>query len=99
MLLDIDPLAMVIPAHIWTPWYGLLGSKLGFDSLEECFGGLASTVHAVETGLSSDPAMNWPVPEMADRTIVSFPHAHSLRSLGREVTVFRQTPTYLGLTP
>ena len=97
MLLDIDSLAMVIPAHIWTPWYGLLGSKSGFDSLEECFGGLASTVHAVETGLSSDPAMNWPVPELADRTIVSFSDAHSLPNLGREGTVFRQTPTYLGL--
>ena len=78
MLLDIDPLAMVIPVHIWTPWCGLLGYKLEFDSLEECFGGLTSTVHAVETGLSSDPAMNWPVPEMAGRTIVSFSDAHSL---------------------
>jgi uncharacterized protein (TIGR00375 family) len=97
MLLDIDPQAMVIPAHIWTPWYGLLGSKSGFDSLDECFGALAPTVHAVETGLSSDPAMNWAVPEMAGRTIVSFSDAHSLPNLGREVTVFRQTPTYLGL--
>ena len=97
MMLDIDPRAIVIPAHVWTPWYGLLGSKSGFDSLEECFGGLAPVVRAVETGLSSDPAMNWAVPEMADRTIVSFSDAHSLPNLGREVTVFRQTPTYVGL--
>ena len=97
MLLDIDPRAMVVPAHVWTPWYGLLGSKSGFDSLEECFGGLAATVRAVETGLSSDPAMNWAIPEMADRAIVSFSDAHSLPNVGREVTVFRQAPTYLGL--
>ncbi len=97
MLLDIDPQAMVIPSHVWTPWYGLLGSKSGFDSLEECFGGVTPAVRAVETGLSSDPAMNWAVPELADRSIVSFSDAHSLPNLGREVTVFRQTPTYLGL--
>ena len=97
LLLDIDPGAMVIPAHVWTPWYGLLGSKSGFDSLEECFGALTPMVRAVETGLSSDPAMNWAVPGMADRTIISFSDAHSLPNLGREVTVFQQRPTYQGL--
>ena len=55
LALDIDPAAMVIPAHIWTPWYGLLGSVSGFDSLEECFGDLTAEIRAVETGLSSDP--------------------------------------------
>ena len=97
LALDVDPAAMVIPAHIWTPWYGLLGSVSGFDSLEECFGDLTAEIRAVETGLSSDPAMNWGVSEMAGRAIVSFSDAHSLPNLGREVTVFRGRPTYDGL--
>ena len=97
LALEADPAAMVIPAHIWTPWYGLLGSVSGFDSLEECFGGLTPLVRAVETGLSSDPAMNWGVPEMAGRAIVSFSDAHSLPNLGRELTIFRGKPTYGGL--
>ena len=97
LALDIDPDAMVIPAHIWTPWYGMLGSVSGFDSLDECFGDLAPVVKAVETGLSSDPAMNWDVPGMNGRAIVSFSDAHSLPSLGREATVFRGASTYAGL--
>ncbi len=94
LALDVDPAAMVIPAHIWTPWYGLLGSVSGFDSLEECFGDLTAVIRAVETGLSSDPAMNWGVPEMEGRAIVSFSDAHSLPNLGREATVFRGRPTF-----
>lgn len=97
LALDVDPAAMVMPAHIWTPWYGLLGSVSGFDSLEECFGDLAPLIRAVETGLSSDPAMNWTVPDLADRAIVSFSDAHSLPNLAREVTVFKGNPTYGGL--
>ena len=97
LALDVDPLAIMIPAHIWTPWYGLLGSVSGFDSIEECFGDLAPLVKAVETGLSSDPAMNWTVPGMEGRAIVSFSDAHSLPNLGREATVFRGAPTYAGL--
>ena len=94
LALDIDPGAMVIPAHVWTPWYGVLGSVSGFDSLEECFGEATPLIRAVETGLSSDPAMNWNVPEMKDRAILSFSDAHSLPNLGREITVFRGAPTY-----
>ncbi len=97
LALDVDPSAMVIPAHLWTPWYGLLGSVSGFDSLEECFGELTPLVRAVETGLSSDPAMNWDVPGLEDRAILSFSDAHSLPNLGREVTVFRGRPSYSGL--
>ena len=97
LVFDLDPDAMVIPAHIWTPWYGMLGSVSGFDGLEECFGEAAPLVRAVETGLSSDPAMNWGVAELADRAIVSFSDAHSLPNLGREATVFRGEPTYSGL--
>lgn len=97
MSLDVDPGAVVIPAHIWTPWYGVLGSMSGFDSLEECFGESSDHVSAVETGLSSDPAMNWSIPELDGRAIVSFSDAHSLPNLGRELTVFRGQPTYSGL--
>ena len=97
LALDIDPAAMVIPAHVWTPWYGLLGSVSGFDSLEECFGEVTPLIRAVETGLSSDPAMNWSVPDMRERAILSFSDAHSPPNLGREVTVFTGKPTYGGL--
>ena len=97
LAMEIDPEAVVIPAHIWTPWYGMFGSKSGFDSLEECFGDMATEVRAVETGLSSDPSMNWGIPELAGRAIVSFSDAHSLPNLGRESTVFMGQPTYAGL--
>ena len=97
MALDLDLDAMVIPAHIWTPWYGILGSVSGFDSLHECFGDMAPFVRAVETGLSSDPAMNWAIPELEARAIVSFSDAHSLPNLGRESTAFRGLPTYSSL--
>ena len=94
LALDVDARSMVIPAHVWTPWYGMLGSVSGFDSLEECFGDLAPMVSAVETGLSSDPAMNWGIPGMDGRAIVSFSDAHSLPNLGRELTVFEGESTY-----
>ena len=94
LTMDIDPKAMVIPAHLWTPWYGLLGSVSGFDSLEECFGKLTPLIRAVETGLSSDPSMNWGVPELQERTILSFSDAHSLPNMAREATVFEGRPTY-----
>ena len=93
-LLEIDDTCMVVPAHVWTPWYGMLGSNSGFDSLEECFGDMASHVQAVETGLSSDPAMNWGVPAVEGKTIVSFSDAHSLPNMGRELTVFEGKPGY-----
>ena len=96
-LLDIDDACMVVPAHIWTPWYGLLGSKSGFDSLDECFGDMAPHVSAVETGLSSDPEMNWGVPAVFGKTIVSFSDAHSLPNMGRELTVFEGEPSYVDL--
>ena len=97
LTLELDPAAMIIPAHIWTPWYGILGSVSGFDSLEECFGEAAHLVSAVETGLSSDPAMNWAISELDCRAIVSFSDAHSLPNLGRESTAFHGQPTYAGL--
>lgn len=80
--------SVIIPAHIWTPWFSLYGSNSGFDSLEECFGEYSDYITAVETGLSSDPAMNWRIEELTSRSIVSFSDAHSLEKLGREATVF-----------
>ena len=96
-LLDIDGRCIFIPAHAWTPWFGVFGSKSGFDSLDECFGDDARYIHAIETGLSSEPAMNWRVPELDNRSIVSFSDAHSLPKLGRELTVFEGELTYDGL--
>ena len=96
-LLDIDEACMVIPAHIWTPWYGMLGSKSGFDALDECFADMAGHVPAVETGLSSDPEMNWAVPALAGKTIVSFSDAHSLPNMGRELTIFEGDARYPNL--
>ena len=97
LLLGVDARCLIVPAHAWTPWYGVFGSKSGFDSLEECFGDLTSHVHAVETGLSSDPAMCWRVPDLDNVSIVSFSDAHSLPKLGRELTIFNGQPSYDGL--
>ncbi len=97
MVLEIDPRCIMIPAHAWTPWFGIFGSKSGFDSLEECFGDLTPHIHAIETGLSSDPAMCWRVPELDDVSIVSFSDAHSLPKLARELTVFNGSASYDGL--
>lgn len=88
MVLEINEKVLFIPAHIWTPWFSVFGSKSGFDSLEECFGELADNIYAVETGLSSDPIMNWQIKELETRSIVSFSDAHSGPKLGREATVF-----------
>ena len=97
MALDADPRCVVIPAHAWTPWYSVYGSKGGFDSLEECFRDMTRHIHAIETGLSSDPSMNWRVPELDELTIVSFSDAHSPGRMGRELTVFAGEPSYDGL--
>lgn len=92
--LAVSPLCEVVPAHAWTPWYGVYGSKGGFDALDECFGDMTPHIHAVETGLSSDPAMNWRVAELDGRALVSFSDAHSAPRLGREFTVFAGAPGY-----
>jgi len=82
-----DEAATVIPAHVWTPWYSLFGAKSGFDTLEECFGDLSPRIFALETGLSSDPAMNRRVSALDRYALVSFSDAHSPPNLGREATV------------
>lgn len=96
-LLHIDERIMLIPAHAWTPHFGIYGSRTGFDSLEECFGDLMGHVHAIETGLSSDPAMNWRMPELDDVSIVSFSDAHSLPKMARELTIIDGELSYDGL--
>lgn len=98
LMLDADPRCFVIPAHVWTPWYGIFGAKSGFDSLESAFGDLTPLIPAVETGLSADPAMCWRVPDLDDRAIASFSDAHSLPKLARELTAFEGEPSYGGLS-
>jgi uncharacterized protein (TIGR00375 family) len=88
LVLTIEPRAMIIPAHAWTPWFSVYGAMSGFTSLEEAFGPYAKNIYAVETGLSSSPAMNWRIKELDTRSIVSFSDAHSGPKLGREATVF-----------
>ncbi|HSX35707.1 MAG TPA: endonuclease Q family protein [Patescibacteria group bacterium] len=85
--LEVEPRALYIPAHIWTPWFGMFGSKSGFDSIEEAYDELAPEIHAIETGLSSDPPMNWRVKNLDGITITSHSDAHSPQKLGREATV------------
>jgi uncharacterized protein (TIGR00375 family) len=87
----------IIPAHIWTPWFGMFGDKSGFDSMKECFEDQANEVHAIETGMSSDPAMNWRIPELDSKAIVSFSDSHSYWPwrIGRESTIFEmKKPSY-----
>lgn len=88
LILDIDPDTIIIPAHAWTPWFALFGSESGFDSFEECFEELSDKIPAIETGLSSDPKMNWRLSQLDNKAIVSFSDAHSPANLGREATVF-----------
>lgn len=86
--LEAGPGSFLIPAHIWTPWYAVLGSKSGFGSLAECYGDLAPEIFAVETGLSSDPPMNRRLTQLDGCTLVSGSDAHSPEKIGREATVF-----------
>ena len=87
-ILDIDHRFMMIPAHAWTPWFAVFGSKSGYGSLEECFEELTPHIRAIETGLSSDPAMNHRLSALDNITLVSNSDAHSLNNLGREANVF-----------
>ena len=90
MMRDISEEIEIIPAHAWTPWFGIFGSMSGFDSVEECFKDQAKHIHAIETGLSSDPAMNWRISKLDKYTLVSSSDAHSFWPwrLGRECNVF-----------
>lgn len=87
-LKSIDERIIVVPAHAWTPWYSVFGSKSGFDSLEECFGEMTKYIYAIETGLSSDPRMNWQCSMLDSVVLISNSDAHSTDKLGREANVF-----------
>ena len=96
MMLDVCPEGILIPAHIWTPHFSVLGAKSGFDSVEECFEELAPYIHALETGLSSDPAMNWRISKLDRYQLVSNSDAHSSSKLGREANLLDIDCSYEG---
>jgi uncharacterized protein (TIGR00375 family) len=88
MILDISSDCLIIPAHAWTPWFSIFGANSGFDSIEECFGEMSPYIHAIETGLSSDPEMNWRLSSLDGITLLSNSDAHSPNRLGREANAF-----------
>ncbi|HLF18391.1 MAG TPA: endonuclease Q family protein [Candidatus Omnitrophota bacterium] len=94
IVLGTDPLSYLIPAHIWTPWFSALGSKSGFDKMEDCFADLTKHIFAVETGLSSDPLMNWRLSQLDPYALVSNGDAHSPPKLGREATIYDTELSY-----
>lgn len=88
IVFDASSECMLIPAHAWTPWFAIFGSKSGFDSVRECFEEYTDKIYAIETGLSSDPPMNWRLSALDKYTLVSNSDAHSLPNIGREANVF-----------
>lgn len=94
---DVAPDTFIYPAHAWTPWFGIFGSVTGFDSLEEAFGNEIKHIHAIETGLSSDPPMNWMVSKLDKITLLSNSDAHSPSNLGREANVLNIDLNYYEL--
>lgn len=97
IVLETDPRGVVIPAHAWTPWFAVFGSKSGFDSMEECFGDLTGEIFALETGLSSDPDMNRLWSHLDRYAMLSNSDAHSGENLGREANRFSGVPSYDGI--
>ncbi len=97
IMLDIAPEAMLIPAHAWTPHFSVLGAASGFDSLEECYEELTPHIHAIETGLSSDPLMNWRLSSLDNITLVSNSDAHSAAKIGREANILETEIAYASI--
>jgi uncharacterized protein (TIGR00375 family) len=97
LCLNASPDIIFIPAHIWTPWFSALGSKSGFDDLDQCYGSLVSHIHAVETGLSSDAPMNWACSFLDKFTLVSNSDAHSPEKLGRNANIFDTDLSYYAI--
>ncbi len=97
MIADTCPRCVVIPSHIWTPWFSLFGANSGFNSIEECFEEMTPMIFALETGLSSDPAMNWRLSALDRFALVSNSDAHSPAKIGREANVFDTEFSYRGL--
>lgn len=98
IVLDLSDEAMLVPAHAWTPHFSVFGERSGFDSLEECFDELAPYIHAIETGLSSDPSMNWRLSSLDKITLISNSDAHSPAKLGREANIFDEEISYRSIT-
>jgi uncharacterized protein (TIGR00375 family) len=86
--LNLSPEAMIVPGHAWTPWFSIFGSMSGFNSIQECFDEYSRHIYAIETGLSSDPAMNWRVPNLDGITLISNSDSHSPQRIGREANIF-----------
>ncbi len=97
IVFSVDPEAVIIPAHAWTPWFSVFGSMSGFDTIEECFGKYADKIFAIETGLSSDPAMNWRLSKLDKIALISNSDSHSLERIGREANIFDAEISYAGI--
>lgn len=97
IVFNIDSSAVIIPAHAWTPWFSVFGSMSGFDSIEECFGKYAKNIFAIETGLSSDPAMNWRLSKLDNIALISNSDSHSMERIGREANIFNTELSYKGI--
>jgi len=94
VVLSISESCLIVPAHIWTPWFSLFGSKSGFDSIEECFEEYSKYIFAGETGLSSNPEMNWRLSALDRITLISNSDSHSVQKIGREANVFDAELSY-----
>src|SRR3989338_5038577 len=88
IVINTNSEAVIVPAHAWTPWFSVFGSMSGFDSIEECFGQYSKYIFAVETGLSSDPAMNWRLSRLDNVALISNSDSHSFQRIGREANIF-----------
>ena len=98
MILDLSPECLLIPAHAWTPWFSIFGANSGFDSIQECYEEESKNIRAIETGLSSDPEMNWRLSALDDITLISNSDAHSPGKIGREANVFNCDLSYRAIT-
>ena len=98
IVMEASPEAMLVPAHAWTPHFSVFGAASGFDSFEECFEELTPHIHAIETGLSSDPAMNWRLSALDRISLISNSDAHSPAKIGREANIFDTEISYKGIT-
>jgi len=97
IVFNIDENILIVPSHAWTPWFSIFGSMSGFDSIEECFGKYANKIFAIETGLSSDPAMNWRLSKLDKIALISNSDSHSLQKIGREANILDTELSYAGI--
>ena len=97
IVFDVSENCFLVPAHAWTPWFSVFGSMSGFDSLEECFEEYAKYIYAIETGLSSDPAMNWRLSKLDNIALISNSDSHSAQKIGREANIFDAEMNYFSV--